>query len=123
MLAAAEYLRGRGAKSIAVTGASMGGGASANAVVKGTQGAIDRLILLAPVPIENPERINVPKLYVTAQGDPIAGQVREQYGRAQEPKELLLLEGEAHAQFLFTTNQSERLMKEMLRFLSGANKP
>ena len=123
ILAAAAYLREHGAKSVAVIGASMGGGASANAAVKGKPGSIDRLILLAPVPIEHPEMINVPKLYASAQGDPITIQVKEQYAKAPEPKEMLLLDGSAHAQFLFTTDQNERLMKAILRFLSAPNKP
>jgi pimeloyl-ACP methyl ester carboxylesterase len=124
VLAAAGYLRGHGATSVAVIGASMGGGASANAVVKGAPGSIDRVILLAPVPIQNPERITVPKLYATAQGDPITPQVKEQFAKAPEPKEMLLLDGSAHAQFLFTTDQNERLMRAILRFLSaGVSKP
>ena len=121
VLAAVEYLRGHGAQTVAVIGASMGGGASANAVVKGSSGAIDRLILLAPVPIQRPERITGPKLFATAQGDPLTPQVKEQYEKAPEPKELLLLDGAAHAQFLFTTDQNERLMKEILRFLSAGS--
>ena len=35
-----------------------------------------------------------------------------------EPKKLLVLEGSAHAQFIFSTDQGARLMQEMLRFLS-----
>jgi pimeloyl-ACP methyl ester carboxylesterase len=124
VLAAATYLRGHGAKTVAVIGASMGGGASANAAVKGKPGTIDRLILLAPVPIENPERITVPKLYATAEGDPITPQVKEQFAKAPEPKQMLLLDGSAHAQFLFTTDQNDRLMKAILGFLSsGVSKP
>lgn len=119
VLAAADYLRGRGVKTVAVIGASMGGRAAANAVVKGPPGTIDRLILLAPAPTANPERITGPKLFAAAQGDPITPQVREQYQKAPEPKELLILDGAAHAQFLFTTNQGERLMKEILRFLAA----
>jgi len=34
------------------------------------------------------------------------------------PKELNVLEGSAHAQFIFATDQGERLMREILRFLS-----
>lgn len=124
VLAAAGYLRGHGAKTVAVIGASMGGGASANAAVKGKPGTIDRLILLSPVPIESPERIAVPKLYATAEGDPITPRVKEQFAKAPEPKEMLLLDGSAHAQFLFTTDQNERLMTAILRFLSaGVSKP
>lgn len=120
VLAAASYLRGHGAKTVAVIGASMGGGASANAAVKGKPGSIDRLILLSPVPIDNPEQIMVPKLYATAPGDPITPRVKEQFAKAPEPKEMLMLDGSAHAQNLFNTDQNERLMKAILRFL---NKP
>jgi pimeloyl-ACP methyl ester carboxylesterase len=124
VLGAVDYLRGHGAKTVAVMGASMGGGASANAVVKGKPGTIDRLMLLSPVPIQNPEQIAVPKFYATAQGDPITPQVKEQFAKAPEPKEMLLLEGSAHAQNLFNTDQNDRLMKAVLRFLSaGVSKP
>ena len=70
VLAAVDYLREHGAKSVAVIGASMGGGASANAAVKAKPGAIDRLILLAPAPIESPERIAAPKLFISRAGRP-----------------------------------------------------
>jgi hypothetical protein len=46
--------------------------------------------------------------------------IKAQYERAPGPKEFLLLEGTAHAQFLFDTDQGEKLMREILRFLSGA---
>jgi pimeloyl-ACP methyl ester carboxylesterase len=119
VLAAAQYLRQRGAKTVSVIGASMGGGASANAVVKAPPQTIDRLILLAHAPIQNPERLTGPKLFATAKGDPITPQVLEQYAKAPEPKQLVTLDGNAHAQFLFASDQGERLMKEILGFLSA----
>jgi hypothetical protein len=45
--------------------------------------------------------------------------IRAQYEKAPKPKELIILEGSAHAQFLFQTSQGERVMREMLRFLSA----
>jgi len=39
---------------------------------------------------------------------------------APEPKELMILQGSAHAQFLFQTDQGERLMKRILEFLSDS---
>ena len=120
VLAAVHYLRETGAITVAVIGGSMGGGAAAEAAVKGAPGAIDRLVLLAPVPIEHPERIEGAKLFAASQDDPITPRVREQYSKAPEPKELLILDGSAHAQFLFQTEQGERLMREILRFLSTA---
>lgn len=119
VLAGVQYLRGHGATSVAVIGGSMGGGASANAVVEGGPGAIDRLILLAPVPIKHPEKLTGPKLFLMAKDDPIAPKVREQFAGAPEPKELIVLDGSAHAQFLFTSDQGERVMKEILRFLDA----
>ncbi len=44
--------------------------------------------------------------------------IRAQYDKAPEPKELVIPEGWAHAQFIFQTDQGERLMREILRFLS-----
>jgi pimeloyl-ACP methyl ester carboxylesterase len=96
----------------------MGGGAAAEAVVRSQPGTIDRLVLLAPAPIQHPERITGPKLFAVSQGDSITPRVREQYEKAPEPKELLILDGSAHAQFLFTTDQGTRLMREIVRFLS-----
>jgi pimeloyl-ACP methyl ester carboxylesterase len=119
VLAAVHYLRENGATSVAVVGASMGGGASANAVVKGKAGEIDRLVLLAHAPIEAPERITGPKLFITSADDPIAPKVREQYAKAPEPKELQVLDGSAHAQFLFAGVHRERVIGEIVRFLGG----
>ena len=45
-------------------------------------------------------------------------EIRDQYDRAPGPKQLGILEGSAHAQYIFDTDQGERLMQEILRFLS-----
>jgi pimeloyl-ACP methyl ester carboxylesterase len=118
ILAAVRYLRENGAKTVGVIGASMGGGAAANASIHARPGEIDRLILLAPVPVAEPERLAGPKLFVTSRGDGLAAKVREQFEKAPEPKELLILDGSAHAQFLFETDQAERLIAKILDFLS-----
>ena len=124
VLAAARYLRETGAKTVSVVGASFGGWAAAQAAVESGPGEIDRLVLLAHSPIEQPERMKGRKLFITTRGD-FSGSgvlrlpsIREQYERAPEPKELLILEGVAHAQHIFATDQGERLMQEIQRFLS-----
>ena len=121
VLAAVHYVRQNGANSISVVGASMGGRASATAVVKGKPGEIDRLVLLAHAPIQDPDKIAGPKLFIVAEGDSIARQVKEQYQHAPEPKQLIVLPGSAHAQNLFATDQSERVMSEILKFLGAAS--
>jgi pimeloyl-ACP methyl ester carboxylesterase len=97
----------------------MGGRAAAHAVAKGPTGEIDRLVLLAPPPIEEPERITGPKLFAVSEGDPLAPTVRAQFGRAPDPKQLLVLGGSAHAQFMFETDEGELLMAEILQFLKA----
>jgi len=125
VLAAVRYLRKAGAKTVSIVGGSMGGGAAAEASIEAAPGEIDRLVLLAHASIEHPERMRGRKLFITARDDPRADgtprlvRIREQYERAPEPKELVILEGSAHAQFIFQTDQAERLMREILRFLSA----
>jgi dienelactone hydrolase len=122
VLAAVRYLRDAGAKTVSVVGGSFGGGAAAEASVE-APGEIDRLVLLAHSAIEHPERINGRKLFIVARDDPASDgslrlkRIREQYERTPEPKELLILEGAAHAQFIFATEQGDRLLREILRFL------
>jgi pimeloyl-ACP methyl ester carboxylesterase len=124
VVAAARYLRESGARTVAVVGASLGGGAAAQATFDGPPGAIDRVVLIAHMAVDTPEKIRGPALFILARDDIGSGDrprlpgIREQYERAQGPKELVLLDGSAHAQFLFETPQGDRLMREILRFLS-----
>ena len=109
---------------MAVVGGSFGGGAAADAAVEAEAGEIDRLVLLAHSPIEHPERMKGRKMFILSGDDPNGDgslrltQIREQFERATEPKELVILEGDAHAQHIFGTVHGERLMQEILRFLS-----
>lgn len=124
VLAAVGYLRSSGATTVAVVGGSIGGWATAHAAVDAAPGAIDRIVLLAASSIEHPELMQGSKLFITTRDDFSGGkvlrlpQVRSQYERATGPKELVVLDGAAHAQHIFKTEQAERLMREILRFLS-----
>jgi esterase/lipase len=125
VLAAIRYLHQNGAKTVSVVGASFGGWAAAGASVESEAGEIDRLVLLAHSPIDNPEQIKGRKLFILSRDDvsgdnkiPRLPKIRDQYERASDPKELVILEGSAHAQLIFETQQSEKLMREILRFLS-----
>jgi len=124
VLAAIQYLRNTGAQHISLVGASFGGWAAARAATEAPPGEIDRIVLLAHSPIESPEAIQGRKLFITTQND-FSGSgtlrlpsIREQYERAPHPKELVILEGSAHAQHIFGTDQGPRLLREILRFLS-----
>jgi dienelactone hydrolase len=122
VLAAVRYLRSKGAKSVSVVGASFGADAAAEAAVA-EPGEIDRLVLLAGGEVDRPELIKGRKLFVVARGDlgpgdkPRLPTIRSVYEKAPGPKELVVLEGSAHAQFICQTDQGGRLMREILRFL------
>jgi pimeloyl-ACP methyl ester carboxylesterase len=123
VLAAIRYLRKTGAKTVSLVGGSMGGGAAARALVEAQPGEVDRLVLLAALPDVPPEKLTGRKLFIVARDDadgtgPRLPRIRGQYEKAPEPKELIILEGSAHAQFLFQTDQGERVMREIVQFLS-----
>jgi alpha/beta superfamily hydrolase len=123
VLAAVRYLRKTGAKSVSVIGASFGGSAAADASIAAKPGEIDRLVLLAAWTDGPAEKMKGRKLFIVARDDanddgPRLPKIRENYEKAVGPKELIILEGSAHAQFLLATDQGERLMREILRFLS-----
>jgi pimeloyl-ACP methyl ester carboxylesterase len=125
VLAAVRYLRKAGAKTVSVVGASMGGGASGDASIASEPGDIDRLVLLGAAPNGPAEKLKAPTLFIVARDDasadgPRLPKIRAQYEKAPQPKELIIFDGSAHAQYLFQTNQAERVMQEILRFLSGS---
>jgi pimeloyl-ACP methyl ester carboxylesterase len=125
VLAAVRYLHDSGAKTVSVVGASMGGDAAEGALGEAKLGEIDRVVLLAHGAYGPPERLKGRKLFIVSRDDlgsgdkPRLPKIREQYENAPDPKELVILEGSAHAQFVFQTDQGERLMQEILRFLSA----
>jgi pimeloyl-ACP methyl ester carboxylesterase len=123
ILAAIHYLRGAGARSVFVIGASMGGDYAADAAEM-EPAAIDRLVMLGAGAYTPLLKSKGPKLFILAREDSDGAglrlpKIRMQYEKAREPKKLVILEGSAHAQFLFATDQGERLMREILEFLSA----
>ncbi len=123
VLAAVRYLHAAGAKSVSVVGASMGGDAAADAAIAASPGEIDRIVFLGSDGGDSPERLPGQKLFIVSRQDessegPRLPGISEHFRRASEPKQLVVLEGSAHAQFIFDTDQGPRLIQELLRFLS-----
>jgi pimeloyl-ACP methyl ester carboxylesterase len=124
VLAAVRYMHQTGAKTVSVVGASFGGGAAADASILSKPGEIDRVVLLAAWTDKPPEKIKGRKLFIVARDDADGSDlrlphIRRNYEKAVGPKELIILDGSAHAQFLFATDQGDRLMREILRFLTA----
>ena len=122
VLAGVDYLRKNGAKTVSAVGGSFGGSAAAEAS-EAEPGAIGRIVLLG-ASADNPEKLQGRKLFIVARDDANSEglrlpKIRASYDRTSEPKQLIVLDGSAHAQFLFQTDQGERVMREILRFLSA----
>ena len=119
VLAAVHYLRQNGAKTVAVMGGSFGGGAAADASIASQPGEINCLILLAGEGNGSAERIKAPLLEIVARDDasedgPRLPHIRAWFDKAPQPKELIVLDGSAHAQFCLK-RPAERVI-EVLRF-------
>jgi alpha-beta hydrolase superfamily lysophospholipase len=125
LLAAIRFLQGNGAKSVSIVGASMGGNLAEEAFRVSKPGEIDRIVFLAHGAFGPPQALKVKKLFVVAKDDmgpgnvPRLKRIQIQYDQSPDPKELLVLDGDAHAQFLFETNQADRLLQAILKFLNN----
>ena len=123
VIAAVRYLKGHGATSVSVVGGSFGGAAAGDASIKSSPGEIDRIVFLGAAPNLSADKLKSRSLFIVAREDRndsgarLPG-IRAQYEKAPQPKELIVLDGSAHAQFLFQTDQNTRVMHEIVRFLS-----
>lgn len=125
VLAAVRYLHSLGAKTVSIVGASFGGGAAGDASIASAPGEIDRIVFLASSPNGPADKLKSPSLFLLARDDsngdgPRLPGIRAQFEKAPEPKKLVIVDGSAHAQYLFQTPQSKHVMDEILRFLSPA---
>ncbi|MEP6941227.1 MAG: alpha/beta hydrolase [Rudaea sp.] len=123
VLAGVAFLRAHGATSIAVVGASLGGDAAARAA-RTAPGSIERIVLLGSSGGESPEKIGGRKLFIVARDDrsgegPRLPRIEANYAKATPPKKLIVVDGSAHAQFVFATAQGPRVLDEIARFLSA----
>ena len=124
VLAAVRYLHASGARSVSIIGGSMGGTAAGDASILSRPGEIDRIVMLGAAPSLPAYKLKSPALFIVARHDtsgdgPRLPAIQKQYERAPQPKKLIILDGSAHAQFLFQTSQGDRVMREILLFLAA----
>jgi pimeloyl-ACP methyl ester carboxylesterase len=124
VLAAVRYLHGTGVRHVYAVGGSLGGDAVGDADVRAEAGEIERMVFLGSEGGDQPEKLTGRKLYIVARGDanddgPRIVPIRAHYARAPQPKKLIVVEGTAHAQYLFGTDQGPRVMREILDFLTA----
>ena len=123
VLAAVRYLHQAGAKSVSVVGASMGGDAAGDADSESAAGEIDRIVFLAAEGGSAPERLKGRKLFIVSRDDqsgdgPRLPGITKSYRKTPQPKKMVILDGSAHAQFIFDTGQGIRLLQEIVTFLT-----
>lgn len=128
VLGAVRYLRSHGATAVSAIGGSMGGAAAADASIHSTRGEIDAVVLLGASPNEGAGGLKSRTLFITARDDansdgPRLPGIRAQFDKAPQPKEMIVLDGSAHAQFLFQTEHAARIMREIVRFLDAGRRP
>jgi pimeloyl-ACP methyl ester carboxylesterase len=124
VLAAVRYLHAHGARTVSIVGGSMGGAAAGDASIESKPGEIDRIVMLGAAPNEPAEKLKSPMLIIVARDDtsgdgPRLPGIQKQYDKAPQPKKIVILPGSAHAQYLFQTDQADRVMQEILRFLNA----
>lgn len=125
VLAAVRYLKAHHAKTVSVVGGSFGGAAAGDASIKSAPGEIDRIVFLGAAPNLPADGLKSRALYIVAREDSSGSgglrlpAIQAQYEKSPQPKQLIVLNGSAHAQFLFQTDQSARVMQEIVRFLQS----
>jgi len=81
-------------------------------------GAISRIVFLASAGPGAPEKVTGRKLFIVARNDNHLPGISERYAKAPQPKKFVLLDGSAHAQYLFETAEGPRLLNDILGFLT-----
>jgi pimeloyl-ACP methyl ester carboxylesterase len=127
LLASARYLRSQGVEWIAIVGGSLGGMAAGDAVIHGRPGEIDRVVFLgstASLAGGDLGKLGGRKLFVIArddlngQGKPRLVGIQADYEKVPPPRELLVVDGSAHAQAIFDGEEAPRVFDRILRFLA-----
>jgi pimeloyl-ACP methyl ester carboxylesterase len=124
VMAAVRYLHKHGAKSVSIVGGSMGGAAAGDTSIMSRPGEVDRIVMLGAAPNLPADRLKSPALFIVARDDASEDGLRlpgiqKQFDKAPQPKKIVVLEGSAHAQYLFATEQGERVMREILQWLKA----
>ena len=123
VLAAVRYLHSKGVRSVSAIGASLGGDAVGDADAQSNPGEFDRVVFLGSEGGSHPEMLKGRKLYLVARDDtsgdgPGLPGIKAHYAQAPQPKKLIVVNGSAHAQYLFGTDQGPHVLNEIVKFIT-----
>lgn len=121
--AAVKFLRGQGAKQIALMGASLGGAITLRVAATEPVVAVATLSAVAqwstqPVTDAIIKAIKAPKLFINSKLDPAAGDTQHMYDVAAAPKAIHLYEGNEHGVALFGGANGDDLDQRLLTFMA-----
>jgi dienelactone hydrolase len=125
VVAAVAWLHQHGATSISAIGGSLGGDAVGNAEAQSPAGLFGKMVFLGSEGGDHPEMLHGRKLFIVARDDangdgPRLPSITRHYNQTSDPKQIIILDGSAHAQFLFPTPEGPHLLRLLLDFLSPA---
>jgi pimeloyl-ACP methyl ester carboxylesterase len=123
VLAAVRYLHSNGIRNVSAIGASLGGDAVGDADAESGPGEFDRVVFVGSEGGSHPEQLKGRKLYLVARDDtsgdgPRLPGIKAHYAKAPQPKRLIVVNGSAHAQFLFGTDEGPQVINEILNFIT-----
>ncbi len=112
---AIRFLRDQGCDRVSVVAGSIGGSAATLVGEDSAEPLMDRLVLLAPPNRTKVEQLRVPTLFVTTEGDR-RDEITDLFNNTTAPRQLLVLEGGAHAQAIFATKEGNKLIQAIVSF-------
>ncbi|MFZ0301423.1 MAG: alpha/beta fold hydrolase [Terracidiphilus sp.] len=123
VLAAVRYLHAKGVRRVSAIGGSLGGDAVGDADAMSNPGEFDRVVFLGSEGGSHPEQLKGRKLFLVARDDtsgdgPRLPGIEASYAKAPEPKKLVIVNGSAHAQYLFGTDEGPRVLNEIVKFIT-----
>lgn len=117
ILAAVQFLKEQGITQVNILGASMGASAAAKASVASEPKDINRMVLLSPAFIAEPEKLQGYLLFIASEEEPSINAIKANFDQApNNSKRLEILSGREHAQYIFTTKQKSILTHLILAF-------
>jgi pimeloyl-ACP methyl ester carboxylesterase len=116
--AAKALLRERGAREIALVGASLGGHVVlASSFERDVESVVSISAPVTPVADELSRRVSGRKLYVCADGDPVWPNVSASFAALSRPKELLVFGGDEHSRGMFTADYAAAAVGAIVEFV------
>ncbi len=115
---AIQQLVRRGYKDVILVGGSSGGAAVLNTMEQVSSiDPVSGVIMLSPVRGNPMDDQPVRKLFIVSEDEKLFEKVRSIHGGSMEPKELMIIPGKAHAQFLLFGADAEAVTQRIFDFI------